>query len=92
MAKQYAVEITVKAITQSKGCAIGHKPGDTWLVKENKTPDGICLGAFNALLPALKVFRCGGEHHFDKDRDVTCVSCPDRNVQVIWELRRLRSD
>ncbi len=91
MAKQYAVEITVNSITKGK-CSAGHKPGDTWLFKENKTPGGICLGAFNALIPALRTFHFGGEHHFDKERDVTYVSGPDRNVQVIWELKRLRSD
>jgi len=92
MAKIYDVEITVKSITQSKGCSLGHKPGDSWLVKESKTPEGICLGAFNALLPALRVFRAGGEFDFDKDRDITYVSCPDPEVQVVWELKRLRSD
>ena len=89
MAKAYDVEISVKSITQSRGCSVGHKMGDTWLVKESKTPEGICLGAFNALLPALRVFRAGGKFHFDKDKDITHVSCPDPHVQVVWQLKRL---
>ncbi len=91
MAKTYDVEISVKSITQDKACSLGHQVGDTWLVK-SLTPEGMCLGSFNALLPALRVFRSGGEFNFDKDRDITHVSCPDPHVQVVWELKRLRSD
>jgi len=91
MAKIYDVEITVKSITQSK-CHAGHKQGDSWLCKKDKTPGGICVGAFNAIIPQLRTLIHGGVHYWDKEGDVSYVSCPDRNVQVVWELKRLRSD
>jgi uncharacterized repeat protein (TIGR04076 family) len=92
MAKNFDVEISVKSITQNKGCSVGHKIGDTWLVNKSKTPEGICLGSFNAFLPALRVLRAGGGFSFDKDKDITYVSCPDPHVQVVWQLKRLHPD
>lgn len=86
--KRYDVQITVKSITTGN-CSQGFKPGDTWLVK-NRTPDGMCLGAFGALYSTLSVLRFGGERSYDEDRDVVQVSCPDLAHQVIYELRRLR--
>ncbi len=91
MATGYNVQITIKSVTKGE-CSQGFKPGDTWLIKENKTPGGMCLGAFNAIFPALQVFRTGGEQHWDEDKDVTCVSCPDPKHQLIFELKRLRED
>lgn len=89
MAKQYDVQITIKSVTKSK-CSQGFKPGDTWLIKEDKTPGGMCLGAFEAAYSSLRVLRCGGEQYWDKDKDVSYVSCPDPEVQLIYELKRLR--
>ncbi len=91
MANIYEVEIAVKAITTGK-CHAGHKVGDTWLCKRDKTPEGLCVGAFNAIIPQLRTLIQGGSHYWDNDSDVSYVSCPDRNVQVIYELKRLRSD
>jgi uncharacterized repeat protein (TIGR04076 family) len=87
----YGVEITVKEITKGK-CHAGHKVGDYWLCKRDKTPGGMCVGAFNAITPQLRTLIHGGSHYWDKDEDVSYISCPDRNVQVIYELKRLRPE
>jgi len=88
--KQYSVQITVKSITKGE-CPQGFKPGDTWTV-QSKTPDGMCSGAYGALLNTLAVLRHGGERPWDEDRDVVLASCPDMKHYVIYELRRLRED
>lgn len=88
MAKEYPVRITVKS--QEGDCAAEHKVGDTWLVADNKTPGGICLSAFNALTPNLRVLRFGGEFPWSEDKDTAMVACPDAANPVVFELRRLR--
>ncbi len=94
MVKIYDVEITVHSITKRK-CHAGHKVGDSWLCKKDKTPGGMCVGAFNAIIPSLRTLIHGGAHYWDQrsnpEGDISYVSCPDRNVQVVYELKRLRS-
>ena len=94
MPNTYDVKISVVKINKGR-CHGGHKVGDTWLCKKDKTPGGICVGAFNAMIPQLRTLIHGGSHYWDKkshpDCDLSYVSCPDRNVQVEYELERLRS-
>ena len=85
---EYSLQITVKSITKGK-CSRQHQLGETWFINEGKTPEGICLTAFYTMFPAIRLLRLGGEHHWDKDRDVTYVSCPDHKHQVIFEVKRL---
>jgi len=87
MAKSH--DVAVKVISQSGTCAHGHKVGDEWVIG-SETPEGICLGAFNALYPGVWVLRFGGALPWETDPDVTTVSCPDAQNPVVFELRRLR--
>ncbi|MFC2068619.1 TIGR04076 family protein [Chloroflexota bacterium] len=88
MDKVYPVQVTVKSI---KGkCHERMKQGTTWLIKEGKTPNGVCIYAWNSIYPVVRVFRHGGEHWWNLDRDVSYVSCPDPENQVIYEVKRLR--
>jgi uncharacterized repeat protein (TIGR04076 family) len=90
MVKEYPVQVTVKS---KKGkCNQGMKPGDTWLIKEGKTPGGVCIYAWNCIYPVLRVFRHGGEHWWNPDKDVAHVSCSDPENQVIFEVKRLREE
>ncbi len=88
MAGSYPVRITV--VSQRGKCESGHKVGDSWLVDENKTPGGICMGAFNSIAPNLRVMRFGGEYPWATDKDATTVACPDAENPVVFEIRRVR--
>ncbi len=85
----YKVKITVHAVTKNE-CPQGFKKGDSWLIEDGKTPGGMCAGAYNSVAPAVRLFRLGGEHPWDSDKDVTYVSCPDPERILIYEVRRLR--
>ena len=86
MAERYKVSIRV--VSQKGTCALEHKVGDQWVV-ESKTPEGICLSAFNALLPSLRVLRYGGSFPWESDPEITTIACPDAANPVVFELRRL---
>jgi uncharacterized repeat protein (TIGR04076 family) len=79
---------SVRVVSQKGTCAHEHKVGDQWVV-EGKTPEGVCLSAFNALYPSLRVLRFGGSFPWEADPDVTTLACPDAANPVVFELRRL---
>ena len=87
MAESY--DVAVKVISQKGTCHAEHKVGDEWCIGI-KTPDGICLPAFNALYPSLQVLRFGGVFPYSDDPDTAKEACPDPNNPVVFELRRIR--
>lgn len=87
----YRIRVTVKEVTKGE-CSQGFQAGDTWLIEDGKTPGGMCAGAYNSCASAIRVFRYGGEHSWNEDKDVTLVSCPDPEHWVIYEIRRLREE
>lgn len=89
MAEFYDVEVTVKSVTKNP-CPQGHKVGDKWFIEGGKTPGGMCVSAYNAVAPDIWLFSLGGEHPWDKDKDITEVMCPDPNVGLIFEVKRVR--
>ena len=89
MAELYDFEITLKSVTKNS-CPLGQKVGDKWLVEKGKTPGGMCVSAYNAVAPDIWLFSLGGEHPWDKDKDITEVVCPDPNVGLVFEVKRLR--
>ena len=86
MAEHY--KVSVKVVSQKGTCAQEHKVGDHWIV-DQKTPEGICLSAFNSLFPSLRVLMFGGAFPWENDPDVTTAACPDPTNPVVFELRRL---
>ena len=50
MAESY--DVAVKVVSQKGTCGNGHKVGDEWIIK-GKTPEGICLSAFNSLFAVV---------------------------------------
>lgn len=86
MGERYKVSIRV--VSQKGTCDQGHKVGEHWIV-DRKTPEGICLSAFNTLFPGLRVLMFGGAIPWESDPDVTTVACPDAANPVVFELRRL---
>ena len=87
MAERY--KVVVKVISQKGTCAFGHKVGDKWIIV-GKTPEGICLSAFNSFYPNSRVLMFGGTFPWTADPDVCTIACPDAENPVVFELRRLR--
>ena len=87
MAERY--EVLVRVISQKGTCTLEHKVGDEWVIGK-KTPEGMCLSAFDALYPFARVLMFGGSFPWETDPDVTTVACPDAENPVVFELRRLR--
>ena len=81
-------KVRVSVVSQKGTCAAEHKVGDQWVI-DTKTPEGICLSGFYALLPNLRILRYGGSFPWATDPDVTTVACPDAANPVVFELRRL---
>jgi len=87
MAETY--DVLVRVTSQKGTCGAEHKVGDQWIIG-TKTPSGICLSAFHALLPNARVLRFGGAFPWASDADLATVACPDAANPVVFELRRLR--
>lgn len=87
MEKDYDVRITL--ISQKSKCAAGHRVGDQFLVGR-KTPDGLCIWAFNSLLPFITTLRFGGTFHWEKNSDQGTFCCPDSTVVNTFRLERVR--
>ncbi len=82
-------DVIAKVISQKGTCAAGHKVGDEWVIT-GETPKGMCLWAFNSILPLLWVLKFGGSFPWEKDSEKTTAACPDATNPVVIELRRVR--
>jgi uncharacterized repeat protein (TIGR04076 family) len=85
MSSRHAVRITLQS--QLRFCPHGHRVGDTWTV-EGKTPAGMCLSAFNSLMPFLMHLRFDGDFPWE-DRGEVTVCCPDPKVVNTFKLERV---
>ena len=88
MAERYNIQ--VKVISQKGNCVIGHKVGDEFVISRT-TPAGICMAAFNAFFPDMRILMFGGTLPWSKDPDTATVACPDAANPVVFELRRIRT-
>ncbi len=87
MAHRYDVRITL--VSQLKRCPNGHHVGDEWVVGR-RTPGGLCLGAFNSLMPFLTALRYGGDFPWESAGEGT-FCCPDPEVVNSFRLVRVES-
>jgi uncharacterized repeat protein (TIGR04076 family) len=83
--KQY--EVVIKLVGNQSPCHSGHKIGDEW-VFNYFTPPGMCGLAYNALYPVALALQFGATFPWQEDPDVITVSCPDAEVNNVFELRR----
>jgi uncharacterized repeat protein (TIGR04076 family) len=86
MPKRYDIKITL--VSQIKNCPAGHKVGDQWII-ERYTPEGMCLGAFNSLLPFITTLRFGGSFPWEKIPDSGTFCCPDPEVVNTFRVERI---
>ena len=89
MSTFYDVQVTVSSILKGV-CPRGIKVGDSGCVKNAETPEGLCSDAYTSIYPAIRTFWLGGTQPWDTDRDVTYRSCPDAEIIVIYEIKRLK--
>jgi uncharacterized repeat protein (TIGR04076 family) len=89
MATSSPVRMTIVGIRNK--CSNGHKLGEQYVVR-NKTPGGICLGSFGAVLPYLTALRFGASFPWEDEKGVITIGCPDHENEVIWRLERIRED
>ena len=54
---------------------------------EHTTPDGMCLGAWNAIAPYLTALRYGANFPWEQEKGVATIHCPDPKG-ITLELRR----
>ncbi len=80
-------EVVIKLINNLSPCHSGHKIGDEW-VFNYMTPGGMCGLAFNAIYPVALALQFGATFPWQEDPDVITVSCPDAEVNNVFELRR----
>lgn len=82
-------DVKVKIISQKGTCGAGHKVGDEWTIS-GKTPEGICLSAFNALFSDARVLMFGGSFPWSSDPNMASAACPDAANPVVFEFKRIR--
>lgn len=83
-------EIVITVKSQKGECARNHREGQCFRMS-GVTPEGICVSAFAAMLPAIRVLMLGGVHPWSPDPDAEVVACPDPDNPVVFEVRRIES-
>lgn len=83
-------EIEITVVRKKGHCSVGHEVGDRFLIKNYKTPEGLCLSAFHAIWPVARTFLLDGIQPWDENKDETIVACPDPENLVVFKLRRIK--
>jgi uncharacterized repeat protein (TIGR04076 family) len=79
-------DVTVKVISQKGHCIADQKVVDEWVVGSH-TLAGICVAAFNSLLPTIRVLRFNGSYGDAKKHD---IACPDATNPMVYEVKHIR--
>lgn len=80
-------DVSIKLIGNRSPCHIGHKIGDEWTFNWT-TPANMCGLAFNTIYPIVLAFQYGATFPWQKEPDVITITCPDVEVNNIFEIRR----
>lgn len=78
------IQITV---TEGKCQGNINEVGQAFTVKD-RTPAGLCLGAWNAVAPYVTALRFGGDFPWEKEKGYALIHCPDPKG-ITLELRRI---
>ncbi|MFH0727670.1 MAG: TIGR04076 family protein [Pseudomonadota bacterium] len=81
-------EVVIKLLGGDGPCDIGLLPGTEWVFGE-RTPEGMCTLAFNAMYPLIVGLQNGATFPWQEDPDVTLASCPNPKVNNVYEIRRI---
>ena len=80
--------VSIKLVGGDGPCDIGLIPGTEWVVSEG-CPEGLCTLAYNAMFPMIFALQSGGTFPWQEDPDISFASCPNPNVNNVYEIRRL---
>lgn len=83
--KQY--EVVIKLVRNQTPCHVGHEIGQEWIFNY-MTPGHMCGLAFNAIYPVALALQYGATFPWQRDPDVIELSCPDAEVNNVFELTR----
>jgi uncharacterized repeat protein (TIGR04076 family) len=83
------VRIEVVDVLESGVAPCGYEKGDTWFMRSDEVPDGLCVWALVAMAPMLVALRFGGGIPWEGNGSVGRVCCSDPSNPVVFELRRL---
>ena len=78
------ISITIKGGKCQGGI---NKLGQEFIV-EGTTPEGMCLGAWNAISPYMVALLYGANFPWEKEEGYTLIHCPDPKG-ITLELRRI---
>lgn len=82
------MEVPVRITVKDGVCQGGiHRVGQVFTVDET-TPEGICLGAWEAIAPYLFTLRYGGDFPWEDEKGFAEIHCPDPHG-ITLELRRI---
>jgi len=77
-------------VVDKKGfCACHHYIGQEFIIKRQKTCEGICVSAFHSLLTHYFGFVFGAKFPWDHDPNFTYIGCPDPINTVTFRLEKI---
>lgn len=87
MAKPKIYKVTATIIKQEGHCDACHKVGDSFVIGD-KTPNGLCAHAYQAIFPFAMGYRYDANYRWDENPHKTTLACPDPDNPVVFELTR----
>ncbi|MCP4178892.1 MAG: TIGR04076 family protein [bacterium] len=80
-------------VIEVKGfCGQGHRVGQEYIIKHQRTPEGICIDAFNSIIPQYTGFVYGVKFPWNRDKNCTYVGCPDSKNCVTFKLEKIKKN
>lgn len=79
--------VKIKLIDHLQPCHCGHQIGDEWTFDYMTIP-GMCSLAWNAIYPVVLAFRFGATFPWQEKPDTIIMSCPDAEVNNVFEISR----
>lgn len=71
-------------------CVVCHKEGDTFYMEGDKTPQGICVPAFSALLPYINAMICNADFWWEPVKGKIRLCCPDPDNHVTFSIELVK--
>ena len=98
MTKPYDVKITIQSTNESQ-CPLSYRQGQSWLIEGyGKTPEGLCLRAYQSLNMVINVLRYGGKPPLEfagkspENKNKVYQCCTSANNTIVFQLERDASE
>ena len=82
------VRLEITDILIGGECPVGHKVGDSWVIKDGIVPEGICAAAWNAIQPYVVSIRYGGAMPWSGEAKFSAC-CPDPGNPVVFKMEAI---